>query len=103
MFEIQMDCQSQVKDLFNNLNSWKEESQVQFSNIIGFYDKNIKDGISHMAQEVGGLKAQLSATVSERNALMENVNKELRSLRTQLSVSENQRNVLMSTVIPSIT
>ena len=102
MKETQKDCQSEVWDLFKNLSSWKEESHNQFSNIISFYDKSIKKGISDLVQEVCDLKTQLSATTkvyrdnyatitNERNVLMQkvnNLNDEIRQLNDKLLDNE---------------
>ena len=102
MKETQKDCQSEVWDLFKNLSSWKEESHNQFSNIVSFYDKSIKKGISDLVQEVCDLKTQLSATTkvyrdnyatitNERNVLMQkvnNLNDEIRQLNDKLLDNE---------------
>ena len=96
------DWQIEVWNLFKNLNSWKEESNNQFSNIINSYDKSIKKGIGELAQEVCDLKTQLSETTNvyrenyttitdERNVLLEtvkNLNDEIRQLNAKLLAAQ---------------
>ena len=78
-------CISRAKDFFNELGSWRDESQKQFSNIIESHNANIIEGISHLVAEVGGLQSQLSMTTKERNVLIEtvkNLNDEIRQLKS---------------------
>ena len=48
-------CQSEVKYLLQQLSSWREESNRQFSNIIDSQTSNINKGINDLADEVGDL------------------------------------------------
>ena len=96
------DWQTEVWNLFKNLNSWQEESNNQFSNIINSYDKSIKKGIGELAQEVCDLKTQLSEATKvyrenyttitdERNVLLEtvkNLNDEIRQLNAKLLAAQ---------------
>ena len=96
------DWQTEIWNLFKNLNSWKEESNNQFSNIVNSYDKSIKKGIGELAQEVCDLKTQLSETTKvyrenyttitdERNVLLEtvkNLNDEIRQLNAKLLAAQ---------------
>ena len=98
------DWQTEVWNLFKNLNSWQEESNNQFSNIINSYDKSIKKGIGELAQEVCDLKTQLSETTKvyrenyttitdERNVLLEtvkNLNDEIRQLNAKLIAAQTK-------------
>ena len=78
-------CISRAKAFFDELGSWRDESQKQFSNIIESHNANIIEGISHLVAEVGGLQSQLSMTTKERNVLIEtvkNLNDEIRQLKS---------------------
>ena len=84
MNESHKDGRSEAKDLFMKLNSWKEESQrefstfmfntyAEFSNIISSQSPIIDQGIDNLLEEVSDLKAQLSIMTQERNDLNETV------------------------------
>ena len=80
-------CQSDLKYLFKELNSWKEESQIKFSNIINCQSTVIENGISNLVEEVSDLQAQLSVITKERNNLLEtveNMSGEIKSLQAKL-------------------
>ena len=69
------DTQSEVRDLFKKLTSFKEESQRQLSDIINGCTYNISEGIKNLVEEVCDLKTQLSLTAKERDDLLETVDK----------------------------
>ena len=78
------ECKNDVGDLFEKLNSWKEESQsefstfmfntyAEFSNIISPKRAIIEKGIESLVEELSAVKAQLSIRTQERNDLYETV------------------------------
>ena len=81
------ECQSELRYLFKRLTSWKEESQIKFSNIINSQSTIIENGISNLVEEVSDLQAQLSVITKERNNLLEtveNMGGEIKSLQAKL-------------------
>ena len=79
-------CLHRARDLFNELGSWQDESQKQFSNIINLHNANLIKGINDLVAEVYGLQSQLSNTAKERNVLIEtvkNLNDEIRQLKSE--------------------
>ena len=83
----QKSCLSLAEDFFNELGSWIDSSQTQFSAIIDLHNAKIINGIGNLVAEVGGLHFQLSITTNERNVLIEtvkNLNKEIRNLKSEL-------------------
>ena len=94
-------CLSLARDLFNELGSWRDESQIQFSNIMNLHNSNIIKGIGDLVAEVSTLQSQLSITSNERNILMEtvkNLSDEIRQLKSEFSITTNERNTLIETV-----
>ena len=82
-------CQSEVKYLLQQLRSWREESNRQFSNIIDSQTSNINKGINDLADEVGDLKTKLAVITQERNNLVRNVKKlsgENRNLKATIHI-----------------
>ena len=69
------DTQSEVRNLFKKLSSWKEESQRELSDIINGCTYNINKGIKDLVEEVCDLKTQLSLKTEECNDLLETVDK----------------------------
>ena len=83
----QKSCLSLAEDFFNELGSWIDSSQTQFSATIDLHNAKIINGIGNLVAEVGGLHSQLSITTNERNVLVEtvkNLNKEIRNLKSEL-------------------
>ena len=69
-----MDTQTELRDLFEKLSSWRKESQREFSNIMNFHGIRINKGINDLVKEVGTLQNKLSAITKERNDLLVVVN-----------------------------
>ena len=85
------DCQNEIKEVFDKLSSWREQSHHEFSEIINAHSSNISKGISDLVEEVGELKAELSLIRKERNVLVETVgylNVEIRHLNAKLPILE---------------
>ena len=79
--------QSEVKDLFNKFRSLRDETNKQFSIIIGAHSETISNGITELVQEVSKLQTHVSVITSERNILLEtiaNLNGEIRMLNAKL-------------------
>ena len=68
-----MDSQIELRNLFDKLRSWREESQREFSNIIVNHSSSINQGINSLIEEVCNLKEKLLIITSERNDLLETV------------------------------
>ena len=68
-----MDSQIEVRNLFDKLRSWREESQKEFSSIIINHSSSINKGVNSLVEEVCDLKAKLSILTTERNDLLETV------------------------------
>ena len=84
-----MDSHTEVKHLFNKLDSWREVSQRaqrDFSNIISSHRGNISNGINNLVEEVSDLKSKLLVLTEERNVLLE---------RVDSLTSENQQLLLL--------
>ena len=84
-----MDPKTEVRYLFRTLDSWRETSQREFSNIINAHSSSINKGITHLVEEVSDLKAQLTISEKERNRLLETVNNltdENRQLQARLPI-----------------
>lgn len=84
----QKNSQSEVSDFFSKLNSWMEESQRQFSNLVNSHSTHITKGFNELDAEVGQLHAELSAIKKERAVLLETVshlNSEIRQQKDNLS------------------
>ena len=56
MTKGQKDCQSQVRELFQRLASWRDESQRQMSNIISSQTKCIDNGFNNLVEEFSDLQ-----------------------------------------------
>ena len=81
-----------VGNLFKKLSSWKEGSQREFSNIINYHSSSINKGINDLVQEVCSLKSKLSVITTERNELLERVDKlsvEIKELSTKLEMVQD--------------
>ena len=75
-----IDSHREVRESFQNLQSWMEESQREFSNISVGLNKGIRD----LIEEVSDLRTQLSVTTKERDDLIHSVGNlrgEIRQLR----------------------
>ena len=82
-----MDSQTEVRYLFNKLNSWREISQREFSSIINSHSKSISKGVNELIEEVCDLKTKLSIITEERNDLLDkvdNLSGEINQLREKL-------------------
>ena len=87
MRKEQEDCLSEVKDVFEKLHSWKEQSQRQFTSIIDSHNVSITKGISGLIEEVVDLRAELSIIKKEKNILVDTVdslNNEIQQLKANL-------------------
>ena len=78
------ECVGDVNNLFVKLNSWKEESQrdfskfmfntyAQFSTIISSQSTVVNMSMNSFVEEISGLQAELSTVTQERNDLLETV------------------------------
>ena len=89
-----MDSQTKVWALFDKLNTWREESHRDFTNIIDSHKSGIKEGISALVEEVANLQQELSVAKKERNSLIEDVG----DLQERLSDITKERNDLLDNV-----
>ena len=81
---------TEATDLFQNLWSWKEESNKHFSTIAKSYCNNIDNRIRALVEEVEGLKAELSDMRQEKTALLETIDDldgEIEQLNAKLRAS----------------
>ena len=82
-----MDCPSAVKNVFEKLCSWQEESRRQFSEIINSHRDIIRKEQKELKEEMIELKGQLEVIEYERKLLLEevdNLNGEIKQLNTKL-------------------
>ena len=87
MSEVKKDCRDEARVVFEKLNSWREESNRQFSDIINSHCSSIDRGITDLVSEVSCLQDKLSVTRKERNVLLgtvANLNGEIRQLNAKL-------------------
>ena len=87
MGEGKKDCRGEARVVFEKLNSWREESNRQFSDIINSHSSSIDRGITDLVSEVSCLQDKLSVTRKERNVLLgtvANLNGEIRQLNAKL-------------------
>ena len=85
--EQEEDCLSEVRNVFEKLNSWKKQSQRQFTSIIDSHNVSITKGVSGLIEEVVDLRAELSIIKKEKNILIDTVdslNNEISQLKTRL-------------------
>ena len=83
--------QSQLKDIINNLSSWRHESHRQMSNIISSHSRTVDEGINDIFLEVRDLQAQVTVLIKEKEALLETVNilnNEIRQMSVKLPSAE---------------
>ena len=78
--------QSEVRVLLQQLSSWREESNRQFTKIIDSHASTINVGLEEFAEEVFNLRNKLSAVTQERNDLL-NKNQKLSSENGHLKVA----------------
>ena len=74
-----MDSRTEVRSFIQKLNSWREDSQREFTNIVDSYSDSINKSIDDFAE-------QLSVITGERNELLEkvdNLNVEVREMRAK--------------------
>ena len=69
-----MDSQSEMREFFEKIRTWRKESEREFSNIIDSYSISINNGIKSLVEEINELKNELSAITQERNDMIETVN-----------------------------
>ena len=89
----QNEYQSQVRNLIQQLSSWKDESHKQMSNILSSHSRSIKLGFNGLAEEFNDLQAQVSVLREERNVLLEtidNLNNEIRQMGAKLNLAERE-------------
>ena len=89
--EGQRAFQSQLKDLINNLSSWRDESHRQISNIISSHSRTVDKGINDIFLEISDLQAQVTDLIKEKKALLETVNilnNEIRQISVKLLSAE---------------
>merc|ERR1712154_133747 len=76
-----------ASSLFNELGSWHDKSQIEFSNILNSHNTNIIEGINSLISEVHDLHEQLRITTKEKNTFIktvENLNGEIRNLKSEV-------------------
>ena len=81
------DCLSEVRVVFEKLQSWKEQSQTQFNSIIDSHNASITKGISGLMAEMVDMRAELSITKKEKNILVDTVdrlNNEIKQMKANL-------------------
>ena len=91
-----MDSQTEVRNLFNKLHSWRETSQREFSHIIEAYSVRVNKGVDVLVEEVCYLKAELSVIKEERNDLLGRVGSlsgEVNQLRDKLDRVQPEESV----------
>ena len=99
-----MDSHTEVKYLFDQLKSWREVSQREFSNIINSHSKligrhqffmtRINNGINELVEKVTDLEERLSVITNERNDLLgtvDNLSGEIRELNAKLTIEQPLR------------
>ena len=69
MSSDEIDCLREAKDMFANLNSWKEESHKQISRIINSRSSSISTGINTLLEEIRGLQNELSCDKEGESSL----------------------------------
>ena len=80
------DCESEVRQVFEKLTSWREESQI-----IDSYSSSISKGVGDLVKEVFHVKKEQAAIKKERNVLLEtvgNLNGEIKNPNAKLSISK---------------
>ena len=105
MSEGQKDYKSHVKDLINNLSSWRDESHRQMSNILSYHTKSIDKGLNDIVQEVTDLQTQVAVLRNERKTLLETVNSlnsEIRQLSAKSPSAEPKTSELDSSLMDTI-
>ena len=83
-------------DFFSKLNSWKEESQRMFSNVLDSHSSiidshsiSLDQTINEMSRDICNLQEQLSEITNERNYLLEtvgNLNGKIRQLSSKVPI-----------------
>ena len=105
MTKGQKDCQRQVKELIKKLDSWRDESHRQVSNIISSHSKNIDNNINELVDEFSELQAQVSVLREERNVLLEtikNLNGEIKQMSVKIPLAEGQESDNSELAIPDV-
>ena len=89
--EMKTRTQSEARDLFTAIDSWREESQVQLSKIINHRSSNIFKGIKELIEEVSNMQSKFSVVTKEQNDLLEtvdNLKREIMQLSGKLADTE---------------
>ena len=79
---------SKLRYLFGRLNSWREESQKEFSNIVNSLSSGMDKELCNLLKEVSDLQEKLSAITEERDNLVEtveNMGREMTRMQTKMS------------------
>ena len=71
--ELNGDFHNEVGNLFDELNTWRMESQKRFSDIIELYRGNVTRSHNNLLKEVENLHSEVSTIRKERNVLLETV------------------------------
>ena len=82
-----------VRDSFRKLQSWREDSQKEFTAI----SNNIDKGINDLIEEVRDVYSQLAVTTKERNDLVQtvgNLSAEIRKLTARLEIIQALPNIV---------
>ena len=92
--KINKEYQGELRYLFTKLNSWQEESQRQFYNVINSQSINIDKSLSNLLEEVSDLQAQLSIITRDRDNLIltvDNLRGEITRLEANPSYSGSNK------------
>ena len=84
--------QSEIKEVFDKLSSWREQSHNEFSEIMNAHSSSISKGINDLVEEVCDLRVELSVLKKEKSVLIEtvdNLNGEIRQLSAKLISVDN--------------
>ena len=83
--------QSQVRDMFQEIISWRDESHRHISHIISSHNKGIDKGYNDLVEEVSKLQNQISVLRKERTVFLETIdslNGDLRQMSAKLPLTE---------------
>ena len=82
---------SEIGNFFQNLSSWKEESQQQLSQLVETYNQIIIKAVTELVEENSDLRDKYSVTKKEKDCLLEavsNLNGEIRHLNAKLHAAQ---------------
>ena len=89
-----MNSYSEVGRFFEKLNTWRNESHREFSNIVKLHRNSINKGINDLAKEVEDLRDKLSVITRERNDLLETVHNLTNDIGLRSAELQGQEEVL---------